>query len=198
MLGLPLRIYGRWVLIVKLEFYLAVEGGSSAFRYLHYFGFHSLNYFRVVCTKRAQQDGIIWDNIVCGSCLEWGYGEHKVFFRRDHSRLNGVQSGDHWRATADHVFRLVRQWGVTTLTNNLDLDGGGASEHGADNSSNLTFWHSRRIVKSIDLIYIIEAAFFYHRFCATSAFFCWLEKEAHLHPFRDFWAILHQYLGGRQ
>lgn len=198
MLGLPLRIYGWWIFIIKFKFYFAVEGGCCAFRYLDYFGFHSLNYFRVVCAERPHQGGIIWDNVISGSCLEWGYGEDEVFFRRDHPRFYGVQGCHNWRAAADHVFRQVRQWGVTTLANNLDLDGGGAGEHGPDNSSYFPFRHSRWVVKSIDLIYTIEAALFYHWFCTTSAFFCRLEKEAHFLPFGYFWTILYQYLGGSQ
>ena len=70
MLCLPLRIHSRWILIIKFEFYLAAEGGGSASRDLDDFGFHSFDYFRVVCTERPYQDGIIWDNVIGGSCLE--------------------------------------------------------------------------------------------------------------------------------
>ena len=198
MLCLPLRIHCRRILIIKLEFHLAAEGGGSASRDLHDFGFHSFDYFRVVCTERPHQDGIIWDNVKSGSCLKWGYREDEVLFWRDHSCLYGVQGGNNWWATADYIFWQVWKWGVTTLPNDLDLNGCGAGEHGPDNCSDFSFRHSRWIVEAIDLIYSNEAALFYHWFCTTSAFFSWLEKEAHYLTFRYFWAILNQYLGGSQ
>jgi len=153
-------------------------------------------YYFIKCAKCSPEHGLVGNDIIGGSGVELGYGNHDRSDRIGASRDNALQPRNHLTANVNRINSEVRSGGVSPFSLERDCKGGGSRHRGPRTQADLP--NLRHIVKSEDRRNprVLQRAFGSHPLATGSAFFGGLKNKRHWAG--QFIAMGSQYLHGSE
>lgn len=123
------------------------------------------------------------------SSFEVTNSEYEIFKSTYRPSLDRMELGQNVSSCSDSVLDFVRKRTVSTLSFNIQLNDSHTCHNWACFASYLSFLEIGNLVTAVAFVNSFKAAFLFHRFCSSWAFFCRLVQESESLIRRNFISI---------